>query len=72
MKYSHLKNLEIRKIIECFCLDITSTKTSILTNVNRNMASQLQIRFSLGLSFWRNQPAAGEILGKLSTWPSVW
>jgi transposase-like protein len=40
MKYSHLKNLEIRKIIECFCLDITSTKTSILTNINRNTVNR--------------------------------
>ncbi|MDR2778252.1 MAG: IS1595 family transposase, partial [Rickettsiales bacterium] len=36
MKYSHLKGLKIREIIRCFCLDLTSTKTSILTNINRN------------------------------------
>ena len=36
MKYSHLKDFKIKQIIECFCLDITSTKTSILLHINRN------------------------------------
>jgi transposase-like protein len=36
MKYSHLKDFKIKKIIECFCLDITSTKTSELLYINRN------------------------------------
>jgi hypothetical protein len=36
MKYSHLKDFKIREIIGCFCLDIDSTKTSILLHINRN------------------------------------
>jgi transposase len=40
MKYSHLKGLKIREIIRCFCLDITSTKTSIITNINRNTVNR--------------------------------
>jgi hypothetical protein len=40
MKYSHLSDLEIRRIIKCFCLDITSTKTSVLTSINRNTVNR--------------------------------
>jgi transposase-like protein len=36
MKYNHLSDAKVREIIRCFCLDLTSTKTSILTNINRN------------------------------------
>jgi transposase-like protein len=36
VKHSRLKDFKIREIIECFCLDINSTKTAELLPINRN------------------------------------
>lgn len=36
MKYSHLSNYKIKKIIKCFCEDLTATQTSNILSINRN------------------------------------
>ena len=34
--YSKLSNSEIKKIIQCFCIDVDATKTSKLLGLNGN------------------------------------
>ena len=36
MKYSRLSAHKVKKIIQCFCNDITASKTAILLDINRN------------------------------------
>ncbi|MDR1425703.1 MAG: hypothetical protein LBI70_01775 [Rickettsiales bacterium] len=36
MKYSRPQDLKIRQLIECFCLDVVSIKTSMLLHINQN------------------------------------
>ncbi|MFN9915781.1 MAG: IS1595 family transposase, partial [Pirellulaceae bacterium] len=36
MKYSRLSAHKVKKIIKCFCSDITASKTAILLDINRN------------------------------------
>ncbi len=36
MKYSKLSNYQIKKILKCFCIDLTAVQTSNLLGVNRN------------------------------------
>lgn len=40
MKYSHLSDYQIKKIIRCFCQDLTATQTSIFSCVNRNTVNR--------------------------------
>ena len=36
LKYSKLSTYKTRKIIKCFCLDLTATQTSKMLGINRN------------------------------------
>ena len=41
IKSSKLTNYKIKKIINCFCIDIDATRTAKLLNINRNTINRL-------------------------------
>ena len=45
IKYSKLSNYRIKKIIQCFCIDIDATKTSELLNLNRHTINKYFLLF---------------------------
>jgi transposase-like protein len=45
IKYSKLSNYQIKKIIQCFCIDIDATKTSELLNFNRHTINKYFLLF---------------------------
>ena len=40
VKSAKLSNYKIKKIIKCFIIDIDTTKTSLIVNVNRNTVNR--------------------------------
>lgn len=49
-KISHYK---IKKIIECFCLDILATKSAILLDLNRKTINHWYLTFRLAIYAWQ-------------------
>lgn len=45
IKYSKLSNYQIKKIIQCFCIDIDATKTSELLGFNRHTINKYFLLF---------------------------
>jgi transposase len=45
IKYSKLSNYQIKKIIQCFCVDIDATKTSQLLELNRHTINRYYLIF---------------------------
>jgi len=50
-----ISNYKIKKIIECFCLDLTATQTSKLLKLNRKTINKYYFDFRIGIMF--NQQA---------------
>jgi transposase len=46
-KWSKLSNYRVRKVVECFCLDLTATQTAGLWKLNRKTVNVLYQRFRL-------------------------
>lgn len=45
IKYSKLSNYKIKKIINCFCADISAEQTSIILKINRNTINRYFLIF---------------------------
>ena len=43
--YRQLSTYKVKKIISCFCLDLTATQTSLLLGINRNTINKYFNRF---------------------------
>ena len=44
-----ISNYKIKKIIECFCLDLTATQTSKLLKLNRKTINKYYLHFRIGI-----------------------
>jgi transposase len=53
LKWSKLSEYRVRKVIECFCLDLTATQTAALMRLNRKTINVLYQRFRLLIALHR-------------------
>ena len=53
LKWSKLSEYKIRKIVECFSLDLTATQTAALLRLNRKTVNALYQRFRLLITWQR-------------------
>lgn len=44
-KRSHISDAKIREVLKCFCLDLTATNTSKITNISRITINRYFDRF---------------------------
>lgn len=45
VKYSKISDYKIKKIIRCFCVELTATQTSVLLQINRNTINRYYLMF---------------------------
>jgi transposase len=53
LKWSKLSEYRIKKVVECFCLDLTATQTAALLQLNRKTVNSLYERFRLLVAWQR-------------------
>ena len=53
LKWSKLSEYRIKKVVECFCLDLTATQTAALLKLNRKTVNGLYQRFRLLIALQR-------------------
>lgn len=53
LKWSKLSEYRIRKVVQCFCLDLTATQTAALLGLNRKTVNALYQRFRLLVALQR-------------------
>lgn len=53
IKSTKLTNYNIKKIINCFCIDIDATKTSQLLGINRNTINRFYLLFRRAIYYQR-------------------
>ena len=58
-KWSKLSGYRIKKVLECFCLDLTATQTAGLLKLNRKTVNALYQRFRLTIGLKRVQDPRG-------------
>ena len=49
-KRSRISERKFREILRCFCLDLTATNTSILTNISRNSINRIYAKLRLHIA----------------------
>jgi|SRR6476469_6659879 len=64
IKWSKLSNYQLKKIIQCFCLDIDATKTSLLLGFNRKTINRYFLIFRQAI-FWYQCLEFEKLLGKV-------
>jgi len=52
-KWSKLSSYRVKKVVECFCLDLTATQTAGLLKLNRKTINALYHRFRLLIGLQR-------------------
>ncbi len=55
-KWSKLSEYRVKKVLECFCLDLTATQTAHLLKLNRKTVNALYTRFRLLIALKRTRP----------------
>lgn len=53
LKWSKLSSYKIKKVVQCFCLDLTATQTAALLGLNRKTINTLYQRFRLLVALQR-------------------
>ena len=63
MVYNGLSDYKIKKIMKCFCLDLTASKTAALLGINRNTINRYfnLFRSQIAVDYGVSQPFAGEV-----------
>ena len=55
LNHGKISKYKVKKIMECFCLDITATKTALLLDINRNTINHWYKIFRLGIYAYQYQ-----------------
>ena len=63
MVYNGLSDYKIKKIMKCFCVDLTASKTAALLGINRNTINRYfnLFRQQIAVDCGTSQPFAGEV-----------
>jgi len=55
VKSAKISDYKVKKIIQCFCLDITADKTAALTGINRNTINRWFLVFRRAIYAWQHK-----------------
>lgn len=55
VKKAKISDYQIKKIVKCFCLDITADKTAVLTGMNRNTINHWFLLFRRAIYAWQKK-----------------
>jgi hypothetical protein len=64
IKYSKLSNYKIKKIMNCFCIDIDATKTAKLIGLNRETINRYFMLFRQAI-YWHQTSLKNQFFGEI-------